>query len=147
MLCLKSSMQSLPLNSFFIVVLAAALFLSPDQVHAETFRGVVIEVDKKQGLMTVTPQQETSAPSSPVVVKLPKQDAPHGQCNRVPPQCLCKGKQIIISGTFSTQQPSLFVATRILPGNKAHFKDGTGVRLRLGRCRHLKNNGAGQPSF
>jgi hypothetical protein len=140
-------MKSLLLNSFFLVLLMAAFFHSPDPVLAETFRGVVIDVDEEQGQVTVTPQQNTSAHPSPVVVKLPKEDASHGQCNRVPLQYLCKGKQIFISGTFSTQQPDLFVATRIFQGNKAHFKDGTGVRLRLGRCRHLENNDGCQPSF
>ena len=52
-----------------------------------------------------------------------------------------------ITGTFSAKQPELFIATTIFPTNKAHFKDRTGVRLRLGRCRQSGKGHGAQTSF
>ena len=140
-------MKLLLQNSTLLVLLVTALLLSPGQGHTETFRGVVIDVDKKNGRMTVTPEQNTGEFSSPVFVELPQHASPHGQRKRVSPQCTCKGKSIVISGSFSTQQPDLFIATKIFRGNQAHIKDRTGVRQRLGRCRQLTNDHTGQPSF
>ena len=147
MLSLKSSMKSLLQNSPLMVLLAAALFLYPVQAHTETFRGVVIDVDREQGRMSVTPEQGMIDLPAPVLVQFSTEESPSGQCRRVQPQRICKGKTMIISGSFSTKQPDLFIATTIFPANKAHFKDGTGVRLRLGRCRQSGKGHGNQPSF
>lgn len=144
---LKSSMKSLLQNSLLMVLLAAALLLSPVQAHAETFRGVVIDVDKEQGRMSVAPEQGTSDLPSPVLVQFSTDIPPSGQCRRVQLQCICKGKTMSITGTFSTKQPELFIATTVLPTNKAHFKDRTGVRLRLGRCRQSGKSHGTETSF
>lgn len=130
-----------------MVLLAAALFLSPVQARAETFRGEVIEVDREQGRMSVAPEQGMSDLPSPVLVQFPTKPLPYGQCRRVQTQCLCKEKMITITGTFSKTQPDLFIATTVFPANKAHFKDRTGVRLRLGRCRQSGKGHGDQPSF
>ena len=130
-----------------MVLLAAALFLSPVQARAETFRGVVIDVDREQGRMSVTPEKNMSDLPSPVLVQFSTNPPPSGQCRRVQTQCICKEKMIIITGNFSEKQPDLFIATTVLPANKAHFSDRTGVRLRLGRCRQSGKGHGEQPSF
>lgn len=124
-----------------VCVLLPAGVLLAVPAGTETLIGTVVSTEDAQFIFRQAPEQDVeTVPPDIRVVSVPA--TARGRFSGAPafPRCVRAGKTIRISGSFDPEQ-NVFMAREIrgVRGSGRH-RDPTGVRARLGRCRHTSKS-------
>ncbi len=124
---------------FFFLLLAGLPLACP--AGAQTLVGTVVSAGETQFVFRQTPKQGTEEAMPEIqVVFLPASRRGPFSGGPAFPRCVRKGRTVRISGSFDPEK-HIFLARTIhgVPGPGKHH-DPTGVRARLGRCRHTSGS-------
>ncbi len=120
----------------FFFLLLAGLPLAC-QARAETLIGTVVSVKEDRFIFQEKqPKEGEPAPREFQVLFVPATQRGRFSSGPAFPHCVRAGRTVRLSGSFDPQK-NIFSAREIhgVPGRRKHH-DPTGVRARLGRCRH-----------
>lgn len=120
---------------FFFLFLAGLSLAYP--AGAETLIGTVVSVEKNRFVIQEKqPEEAGLTPREFQVLFVPATQRGRFSSGPSFPRCVRKGRMVRLSGSFDTER-KVFLALKIhgVPGRGKH-RDPTGVRARLGRCRH-----------
>jgi hypothetical protein len=134
-------MTLFPINKLFPALLVAGIFISMP-AKADTLIGTVLSTQEKQCIIKITTKGKQKTPDRKLRVVFNPVNIDHHPADHIFPRCVRVGKTVQLKGHLD-EENNIFIAEQIKgwPGLGRHHHDPTGVRGRLGRCRH----GRGKP--